>query len=354
MAADTPGSLSGPALRSFRAELDAAIAEEFESQQAFARALGVTGGYVTQLLAGPGAVTAKSLAKILAAFTLQHLQERLHAAWVNEFVPRPDLTESLAPQDSLDVIERTALAGANLSALQLAKRMRDLADDPALRHTLTERIIQIELRLTRIGTALSELIEMQRLAAEDECPTRMAEALWIRGLALRSVPEIEAKMLARVQMTALAAVEQATGDTRRKVQLCLERDYALHVLKLVESRSLPQSALADAINACERSIAQAYDENTLAMGLEVRSRIEAAQGFIVKAEDTLDELREEMGAEVAEKSTMTRAKILAARGEEDQAIDLLQKLSKRCLEMTDLHHLRRAEDELARLLSRRP
>jgi hypothetical protein len=87
--------------------------------------------------------------------------------------------------------------------------------------------------------------------------------------------------------------------------------------------------------------------------LEVRSRIELAQGHLVKAEDTLDEFEQigkHHGWELMEKSALTRARLHAARGERDEAIHILKQARDHCFDAENLHHFRKLDQELARLL----
>lgn len=143
-----------------------------------------------------------------------------------------------------------------------------------------------------------------------------------------------------------ACATSRLAANHREVLALIHRDQALSVLKTFEAGMLGSEALEPARQAVRRSIELGEDVKFRCTGLESQARIEAADSRIFKAEEILEELGSlglAYGPDLEEKSAITRAKILRARGRTDEGITLLRRTSDLALSRQDLHHHRRAE-----------
>lgn len=344
----------------FGVALKSAIREEFGTSKAFAAKLGITPGRVSQILKGPEDISTPTLVNILSAFSSHGIQERIHAAWVREFAPLPKTSiRDLEPDEALEKIHRLGVDGLPTRALAFAESWKAGATDPELLQALSRQVVEISLRLTRVAKAAQGLNEMKEVAAQNSEEPDIFTALWMKCLVLRALDRIPAKELLRAFEDARCYAEsirtKSTSSREKwlKQRAILDRDFALHILALTEQRKVPQEALNLAVKLINKSIEEGPDPVFTPYGLEMRARIEVAQGHLVKAEDTLDELQElglPEGAELWEKAEFTRARILVERGELDEAISILERVSEDCFTRMNLHHHRKADQLLARLL----
>lgn len=344
---------------SFGATLRRAIKSEFRSNKEFAKALGVSEGRISQIVNGPDAVDADTLERILKPFTSFALQYEIHEAWVREFAPLPS-TESLLGDGirTLEEVHRLSVAGLPTRALALAKQGRKHASDPMLWQDFTEHIVQIDLRLTKTSAALAEIKIMEERAHSGDEPAHLVTALWMKGLAARSLDFVDIGQLIGVHQAA-AEFTQAWNPRgshdqafRQLRQAELERDYALHILVINDRNPVHRDLLDLALQSVQHSIERTKGSKAGLLGLEIRARIECAMGHYFKAEDTLDDLEGDgldVSTETVEKSLLLRSRILAGRGEIEAASRGFSQVATYCFERMNLHHFRIADRELAKL-----
>lgn len=344
----------------FGTALRAALRAEFGSSRAFAQALGVSEGRVSQIIGGPEDINTQTLAKVLSGFSSGALIERVHAAWMHEFAPLPDVfTESVEPDWLFREIDRLWQSGNPKRGLVIAEQQRLVAKDPHVWQELSERIALISLRLNRPGKALAVLGDMEERARRDDDRVNLLTALWMRGSALRSVEGISPRQLEEAHRRAveLASSWQPRGEGRERwqvKQMELHRDFALHALTIAERSSRAQEALVHGLRSAEQAVKMHDEGAAICLGLEVRARLEVASGQLFKAEETLDEA-ETLGKggvhELWEKVRLTRARILLARGENDGAAREFRVIADECFAAANLHHFRVADQLLARLMA---
>ena len=353
------GTSLGMAKRSFGEVLRDAIREEFKSNKRFAEAAGKTEGRVSQVINGPEVPEMATLDWVLDTFESAGLKEQIRRAWLDEFA-RPAF-ESTDLEDAEEVLRQiNGLADQDPRlALKFAEEVRSRVTDAEAWQQTTERIVHLRLRLASPGSAAAAITEMERRAQVRNDSLDLLSALWMRGIALRNLESVPAKTLIATHQKAAEFAEAflpSDGAVRKKWQnrrLQMDRDFALHVLSLHERKRLDEAPLRFALQSVDRSIQDGDDPAFYYMGMEVRARIELALGMVVKAEDTVDEIREQglkYGAEVVEKTEITAARILAARNEKEEAIEKLRNIADYCLERTNLHHHRTADQLVLRLV----
>lgn len=342
---------------SFGVALRASIKEEFGTNTEFAKALGVSKGRVTQLIKGPDDVNAESLVKVLQTFKSFRFQERIHSAWVREFAPLPTPSaHDLDPAELLGRIHELGEDGLSSRALQLARTWQGEVKDDEAWQLLGRQIVEISLRLTKVGGAVAALQDNERRAMLRSEPRDILTALWMKGLVLRQIDNVSIEVLDRAHEDAISYAEHGRPSAKEESQIwkdrraLLDRDFALHLLALNERKAVGTVALQHALSLVNRSIEQGPSEPFIRYGLEVRARIEGALGEKTVAEETLDQLRAiDKGGELREKAELTRATLLAARGERDEAEAIFEAIAEDCFERMNFHHHRKADQLLARL-----
>ncbi len=352
-------SLGKAKQKSFGATLKASIGEEFGSSKAFAIAMGVSPGRVSQLVQGPEEINPQTLGKVLTVFRKSRLQERIHEAWIQEFAPIP--TEKAEGLDSRVVLQQIQSVGESVSpqrALKLALAARKHESDPELWQLLSERIVHLNQRLMRTASALKALDAMEVRAKVNQEQVHAATGLWMRGNVLRGIPFVTWKQLNSSHENAVSYADATKPRSAevlmlwREKRFQMDRDFALNVLSAVERHELTDSALETAHVALARSGEFENDPAFHYYALEVRSRLEFAGGNTMKAEDTIEQIEADgmnFCAEFPVRLGFTRAKLNILRGKREEAESELRKIARVCHEEFNLYHAAKADRELTRL-----
>lgn len=352
-------SLGGTKDLSFGLTLRSAIKAEFRTAKEFARAMGITEGRVSQILKTTERLQPQTLDGILSCFVSFSHREEIFRAWSKEFesITAPDLSQD--PQILLVELEQLANSRPD-KAIQLLGTVRDSTLDPFVWQELTERQVHWNLRLTMSMPAIKAVDEMEEQARQRNDSVQILTALWMRGNVFRTLDSVTVKAMSGSHDEAVSyaqAVKPPGGSSLelwRDRRAQLERDFALHVLKLHERGRLSDESLEAGLGAAKRSMAMVDCPKFKYAGLEVRARMELALGRLVNAEDTLDEIEEaqyRFGTDIWEKASLTKAKIWAARGKTEEAIVLVQEISNECFQRMNYHHHRVADQLGAKLLA---
>lgn len=344
----------------FTDTLRAAIRVEFPTQEAFARALGVTPGQISHYLDEKQPVKPETLLAILDGFSSPALQEFVHNAWVREFAPLPDLPPATSEAEVIRTSEQVVGQGLTRRAIAFAERALETLTEPRDWHRVAERLVPWRLRVGDVSRAwhLSNTVEDRARARGDTIG--VLSALAMKGTVLRQIDSVTSKAIVNAHETVVREMElfrPKNPDERRQLEYrraSVLREYSVQVLFLVQQRRIAPSHLEDARRCIVASLSLDESDIIQAAGLEVKSRIEVALGHLINAEDTLDEL-EAVGLDKAfelwEKTSCTRALIQRARGERDEAVATLQALRDRCEANQDWHHFRRADQLLVHTLA---
>ncbi|MBS1702863.1 MAG: helix-turn-helix domain-containing protein [Armatimonadetes bacterium] len=353
---EPPDSLGKAKPEHFGEALRSAYLAEFGSQREFARAVGVTPGRISQLVNGREEVEAQTLGRLLACLSSTEAQERVHAAWTEQFAPLPETTEDAAdPAKGLARILDLTEAGLPVRALELAKLWRGRAAELPEWQAFSGQAVELSLRLNKVSSALAVVQEMEQAALQAEDAPGAANALWLKGLVMRNLDRAAARMVHDAHQDAVDFAK-ARGVTSTKlpgIEEQLARDFALHLVLLHERKPLPREALEVALGTVSDSVSKGLDGVLLAHALEIRARVEIALGQVAKAEDTLDEVREvsvSRATDVSESILLSGAKIRLARGEDDEAKTILEQVAEMSFERMNLHHQEVAEQLLAKVM----
>jgi hypothetical protein len=339
-----------PTSSAFGPTLRWAIQQEFQTNKSFANRLDRSPSRVSQIIKGLEAVDASSLGRILGCFERPDLREVIHAAWVRQFAPLPPLSLIEDVVTLQRHIEGLVQLGRVRPALSLAIDAYAQAADHDVRQNMLERQVQLHSRLTDTAAAMAAL-NLMEATAKGSSRTDLLTALWMKLSILTKLPSAPVSRFKEAYGDAIALAgswKPELGDARAlwKHRLAsLERDRAIFILTAVEHRALGRDAISLAREAAVRSLELSDSVALSCTGLEVRARVEVAEGHPFTAEETLEELRGrgvENGSELWEKEQLTRARILALRGEVERAVALLTELGERCLDRFDLHHFGQA------------
>jgi hypothetical protein len=343
---------------SFGDALRAAIKIEFGTQKAFAEALFVDKSRISQLISGREIPSPQTLESLLKAFTDWSLRERVYAAWTRACQTLPDIDELMdAGAAIIGQIRKLIDSGQPIKALKLAYKRR--AAEPftsKLWLELSEEIVEGHLKLREYGTALRQLALIKSRAAELHDMGGVVTASWMSASAFRALDMSTDPLALQAEQDANAAFaswkpvteeDRALKDNR---YTALARDFGLGILHRSGFQPLDQAQYELARGAVDKSMTKLDSTAIELAGKQVLLRLELAAGHVFKAEEILEELVSKNPASSsheAAKLDQVRAEILLARGQREEAIELLESLSRNTLSRMNLHLQGRLQRTLA-------
>lgn len=343
---------------SFGDALRSAIKIEFGTQKAFAEALFVDKSRISQLISGREIPSPQTLESLLKAFTDWSLRERVYAAWTRACQTLPDIDELMdAGAAIIGQIRRLIDSGQPIKALKLAYKRR--AAEPftsKLWLELSEEIVEGHLKLREYGTALRQLALIKSRAAELHDLGGVVTASWMSASAFRALDMSTDPLALQAEQDANAAFaswkpvteeDRALKDNR---YTALARDFGLGILHRSGFQPLDQAQYELARGAVDKSMTKLDSTAIELAGKQVLLRLELAAGHVFKAEEILEELVSKNPASSsheAAKLDQVRAEILLARGQREEAIELLESLSRNTLSRMNLHLQGRLQRTLA-------
>lgn len=333
---------------SFGDALRACIKLEFGSQKAFADALVVDKSRVSQLISGRELPTPQTLEAIIYTFSNWALRERVYAAWTRSCATLPSLEDMLdLGEGIIEQIRELIDIGQPVKALELAYQRRAVElPSSKLWLRLSEEIIEGHLKLREYGTALRQLDLVKSRAIELHDMGGIVTANWMTSSAFRAMEMYSNPLALQAERDANAAFtswkptsedEKATKDNRFTA---LARDYGLGILRRAGDSGLQPEQYESAKAAVEKSMSKMESAPIELAGKQVLLGLELAAGHIFKAEELLEELvlaNPNTSMHQSAKLEQIRAEILLARGQRDEAIDLLESLSRTTLYRMNLH-----------------
>lgn len=355
-----PSSLALSKAEPFGEALRRAIKQEFRFAKELAKKMGVTEGWISQLVNGKEHASSEVMKDIVSCFKTIAVQEELHDAWVADEARLDVYDGRLWDVTELqEQIETLVAAGRIDRALRMASLERQNATDPVMWQNMSERVVQLNLRLGRSAPAYQEVEEMRKRAEARSDQMDILTALWMRGNVLRLIDTVSFETLTGAHREALGQIGACRPKSAEGKALLMNRtaslyrDHGLNALILHERRLVGDDALPTGLDAVATSLKMAQTEDEVCLALEVRGRLQAASGDVFNAEETLEQLLEKgasKGTELDIKSLLTKARIHERRKERDAAIDALNRAVEWCVNNSDLHHLRVADRRLLGLL----
>ncbi len=351
-------SLGKAKSKSFGETLKEAINFEFGTSKAFAHALGVSPGRVSQVMQGPESVDPQTLKNILRTFNDHLLRASIHTAWVREFAPRPEV--QVGNLNSDEVLLRISGAGRTISvktALKLAQSQRNFETNEVLWEKLSERIVHLHQQLLQTSFAYETVSEMQERASLSKDALGVLKSLWMKTNVLISSGTVPFEVIEKAQSTAhyFASSIALNGSPEDQVLLArkeqMNRDAAILIYHGVESGELDSSAIDQAREIIRKSKATAEGAPAYLYALEVQSRFEIACGNVFKAEEMIDELEKNLsilGGDYPERIELSKAKLLILRGRRDEAVNVLRQFLQACLSRGNLHQAKKADQALTK------
>lgn len=343
----------------FSAALSAAILECFGKDYAFAQALGVSAGRISQIRSNPRSLRIDGLEALLRAIPSPVHRDQVLRAW--QALPQPQEIERSGdpPEAVIRRVEGLVAAGLVESAIRLLGAEMEGEKEHERWIPLAERLHPLQLQLARHGDAARLRAEMERRSKEAGDMRSVVASLAMAETMLSSMDATRVSWLSSAQETTLAAMERWSPkgsegqDQKRWRDLNIRRSHGLAILGMVGRGRVRKEELEHALKLCESSISDDSPDYIQACGMEVRSRILAAKGDAFLAEEAVDEL-EEFGLDKSwgawEKTRFALAKAAESRGETDAALQILEEVRAHCREISSLHYARKAEQEIARIL----
>jgi tetratricopeptide (TPR) repeat protein len=343
---------------SFGRTLRAAIKSEFGTSRKFAVIAVLSPGRVSQLVGEAEEVSVRTLDRILACFEDAALQELICDSWVRHFSPVPTYESAFdSACDGINLIRRLK-DRSPLRALNIAYQIRGDSRS-ADWYSTTDQIVQLHLKLGQASHALNEVLEMERRSRSTGDADNLISALRLKGIALRAQGLFKIRDLFAVYAEALQLLGQSPSspprsEIRLRKRAELERDLAVHLLVASERR--PAQAAPEFVREALKHInvsLQFADETFVRLHcLEIRSRIECAEGRYFNAEETFEE-QDRLVATAPYRPfprQITEARIAAGRGQRDHSIEILKSVLTKTLDSMSLHHHRVADQTLSRVL----
>jgi transcriptional regulator with XRE-family HTH domain len=343
---------------SFGDALRAAIKIEFGTQEAFAEAPFVDKSRISQLISGREIPTPQTLDRILRTFSDLDLQDRVHAAWIRSCAPLPG-AEDLRDYGEEIILQIRKLIdhGNPLRALEIAyaRRQFESPRNP-LWLRLSEEIIEAHMKLREYGTALRRLDEVKARATELQDMGGLVTVAWMRSTTFRAMDlpkQTQANAALGEAMQLMGAWRpQSEGDQTlyQNRKTALLRDTGLGALYEAGNGPMDPELYKLASDSIEKSMGVMESTPIELAGRQLQMRVELAAGHIFKAEELLEELasdpRVTSNLEKAIQQQV-RAEIALARGEREEAIDLLEDISRTMLKRMNLHWQGRMQRTLA-------
>lgn len=339
-----------------------AIKEEHSSNRNFAKRLGVTEGRVSQLLSGAEAVSPYTLDLILKCFDDPLTREILHARWVSTYAPSPlEIPRDVSDEALYRFISETDSLKSSGNARKLLTTLEALlptTSNQFLRFSILEESISVLLFLQRISKALMLIDQLlEEAKAADDKPW-IATALYLRANASRAMNPKNPQFILRCfdEASSYARAYAAESRTCQLLVDSLARDRALTMIAIGKGKTVDDSILDNATRRLDAGIRQTEDVPYRLLWLEVKVRLLLFRGNVFEAEETLEEvasLQCVSPADFSAKEQISRASLMIARGDLEEAESLLKRLLEECLAIENLHQAGRVDRLLSHILAAR-
>lgn len=342
------------------------LAHQCLQDQDIAEEMGLSGGRISQMLKEPAKLKPETIHKILACFESRVHRRNILKAWQKECFGEELQTGS----DGLvgDVIDQTTIRRIDRlirqvrpdRALAIAREALACETEPSIRRSLLDRAFNLTLRLDLMGDAMQVALTLYEWGRDEKNAEMMAAGLAMKARILRSIDgsnlETIQAVLAEVE-SLLQAMPPSGGPSKHitATERLLQNEHIAAVLRFPTEGREAEAFLRESLGAVRAQRDPSDPPSAKANSFHLEARLFMALSEPFPAEEALDksfaagELKSlSMGA----KTGILKAKLLAARGEIEEAIAYYECLSRLCEEERNLYHLRLAQHDLALLLGR--
>lgn len=344
----------------FALSLKVAIKDEFGTSKEFAKRLEVTEGRVSQILGGE-VVSPYTLDYILRCFTSFANRKLLYDAWIATYAPNP-----LAAGDiTVNQIEPLLAEANSFKAAGKAKQFVGVleslllrAPDLRLRFMILEESVNTALYLGRTSKAISLADTLFHSAQTVGDHGWIAKALYLKANASRTMNPKNPTYIVKCHEEAMSYARAFAGESImcRLLAESLDRDRALTVVEISNGKSITAPILDDVLCRLDLGIERTEDIGNRLLWLEAKVRLLVTGGKAFDAEETLEQISSLRGVEPIDfsaKEQISRASLLIAGGQVEEAESILLGALDECLAVENLHHAGRVERLLSQILTAR-
>jgi len=358
------GTKPFPKIASFAEEVREAFALEHKTQQDqdIAPYLNVTAGRVSQILKEPWKLKAETVQKILGCFKSVTHRRSILKAWQRECfgedVSDPDSASLIgeAPTErTIKRIDRLVRTMRPDRALKVTEQALSADLAPEFRRQLLDRAFYLYQRLDQQGDAMGVAQGIFEKGRADNHREDIALGLAMKGRVLRSLDSVDFEALRNLQeevaqiLDSLPATALASKGGVAFHKRSLRSAQISTVLKYQEELGGADEFLDTALREVETRVRAADTPKQKSGAFQLEARIHLARREYFKAEDILEESFKlgDITLGIDAHCGIIRAKIIAARGNTDEAIDYYEKLCKLCEAERHIYLLRLSQRDLA-------
>jgi tetratricopeptide (TPR) repeat protein len=352
-----------PKIPSFADEVRDAYALEHRClhDQDIADRLQVTPGRVSQILKHPRTLKAETVQKIVSGLSSVVHRRNILKAWQREC-----FGEELSEQGSSSLIgnaptevtvkriDRLVRTYRPDRALKVTEQALTFPVAPELRAQLLDRAYYLYQRLDLPAHALdiADAIFAEGRGVNEHA--RMAVGLAMKARTLNNIDGADFNLVKALHEQVLSILDLVPDDRRSTTHLAVDKRTVRtegigHVLKYHERFGGAEDFLRSALRDIQTSAGETDSTASVSLLLQTEARIYLALKDYFKAEDILDEMFEAGSATLGSSSRcgIIKARIMAARGSIEEAIDYYEKLCTLCESRRQLYLYRLSHRDLA-------
>ncbi len=354
------GSLESSKPTSFAFTLRTAIKTEFATGKNFANKLEVTEGRVSQILSGE-IVSPYTLDLILRCFESFSNRKVIYDAWLSTFAPSPVLSGGSSDDHiSRLITEANSLKAAGKASALISALEAALSEtsNTLLRFMILEEAANTSLYLGRTSNALQVIETLQLEATTLGERGWIAKSLYLKANASRTMRPTNPKLIVKCHEDAISYAKSFSNESAmcRLLVDSLERDRALTVAILAQGKHVDENLFTATVSAVNEGITRTDDLAGRLLWLEAKVRLLLSRNELFGAEETLEHITGLKAIEPADfnaKEQISRATLLMARGQLEEAESILMKALDESLSIDNLHHSGRIDRLLSKILAAR-
>jgi hypothetical protein len=342
------------------------LAHQCLQDQDIAEEMELTGGRISQMLKEPAKLKPETIHKILACFESRVHRRNILKAWQKECFGEElqsgtdGLVGDVIDQATIRRIDRLIRQVRPDRALQVTREALARVIEPSLRRSLLDRAFNLSLRLDLMGDAMQTALTLYQWGRDEKNAEMMAAGLAMKARILRSIDSsnLEAVLAVHGEIRNLLQVLPPSDGPSFHVtatERLLQNEHVAAVLRFPAGGREAEEFLRTSLEAvrARRDASDSPSGKANSFHLEARLLMALSEPFL--AEEALDKSfasGEYKSLSMGAKTGILKAKLLAARGEIEEAVTYYESLSRLCAEERNLYHLRLAQHDLALLLGR--
>jgi tetratricopeptide (TPR) repeat protein len=356
--------------RPFESAVLEAFALEYgiAKNEPIAKMVGVNATRLSHYFKDPQKMRVQTVHNIIRCLRSSRLRKSILKAWNKECFGSDEEAESnelLSGEVSaitIKKIDRLVRMWRPERALQIAEEAAAKCREPEMLFMLLSRVYFLQQRLDLAGSSMATAERVYEWGKEDNNGPRMVVALYMKGRILRGLDGVSPRQMAALHEEAMQIIESIpsgkvlTGYERAANKETVGSNLSAFMIKKHEEEGGYENYLREALQKSEIKFKAGDSRNTKYGALQTQARLHLGLGEPFKAEEALERafsLGEFYVLNSNEQTSLIQAKIMAARGSIDEAVEYYKRLCRMCEEHRSFYYLRQSQRDLALLLSRR-